>query len=402
MNLLTVPAIAIRQGSNRVLYTFAIDGTLLHDIAQVSRLGRNDGEKIIGYQRPEVISHIDEIRAYLESENPMLPNAIVLAFDSRVKFEAHDGEHRAAQVTPGLLRIPALQDDGEDRVGWIVDGQQRAAAIRDAALENFPIFVTAFITDSIDEQREQFILVNSTKPLPKGLIYELLPATDSHLPSHLQRKRFPSLLLQQLNFDPVSPLRHKIQTPTTPEGIIKDNSILRMLENSLNDGALFRFHDAAHRPETDEMMKLLINFWQAVATVFSTAWELPPSRSRLTHGAGIITMGHLMDAIADRLRNEGNPTREQFVADLTPLAPFCSWESGYWNFGPGMQRKWNEIQNTSKDIQLVANYLLVQYKRLVWNALPHALNGESTSNQSTRLAASHTAASRLEEPLPDA
>ena len=30
-------------------------------------------------------------------------------------------------------------------------------------------------------------------------------------------------------------------------------------------------------------------------------------------------------------------------------------------------RKWNEIQNTHKDIQLLANYLLVQYKARVWN-----------------------------------
>ena len=36
-------------------------------------------------------------------------------------------------------------------------------------------------------------------------------------------------------------------------------------------------------------------------------------------------------------------------------------------FCPGCQRKWNEIQNTSKDIQLLANYLLVQHKSLVWN-----------------------------------
>ena len=32
-----------------------------------------------------------------------------------------------------------------------------------------------------------------------------------------------------------------------------------------------------------------------------------------------------------------------------------------------MQRKWNEIQNTHRDIQILANYLLVQYKAKVWN-----------------------------------
>ena len=47
--------------------------------------------------------------------------------------------------------------------------------------------------------------------------------------------------------------------------------------------------------------------------------------------------------------------------------PGYVWTDGYWDFGPGCQRKWNEIQNTSKDVQLLANYLLLQYKSLVWN-----------------------------------
>src|SRR5438067_8938280 len=31
-------------------------------------------------------------------------------------------------------------------------------------------------------------------------------------------------------------LKGKIRTPTTPDGVIQDNSILKMLENSLSDG----------------------------------------------------------------------------------------------------------------------------------------------------------------------
>ena len=33
----------------------------------------------------------------------------------------------------------------------------------------------------------------------------------------------------------------------------------------------------------------------------------------------------------------------------------------------GVQRKWNEIQNTSKDIKLLANFLLLQYRAGVMN-----------------------------------
>jgi hypothetical protein len=39
---------------------------------------------------------------------------------------------------------------------------------------------------------------------------------------------------------------------------------------------------------------------------------------------------------------------------------------GHWDFGGGVVRKWSEIQNTPKDVQLLANHLLVQYRALAW------------------------------------
>lgn len=47
------------------------------------------------------------------------------------------------------------------------------------------------------------MLVNSTKPLPKTLLYELAPHTHGRLPSDLQMRKFPSLLAQRLNFGKV-------------------------------------------------------------------------------------------------------------------------------------------------------------------------------------------------------
>ena len=398
---LEVPAIAIKQSDRRDLFAFAVDGKRLHEFAQVSRLGRDDHESIAGYQRPEVISHIAEIRNYLESEAPMLPNAIVVAFDNRVSFRPLPGNGRGNGARHGHLVIPLVQEDGVAKPAWIVDGQQRAAAIRDARVDAFPVFVTGFITESVAEQREQFILVNSTKPLPKGLIYELLPATDVHLASQLERKRFPAYLLERMNYDSRSPLHLAIQTPTNPfidfsarnrrgfgssggqganvlgtagghsakvQGFIKDNSVLRMLENSLHDGALYRCRlERDGEMDTERMLKVLFNFWGAAVKVFEGAWELPPTRSRFTHGVGIISMGHVMDAIADRYRAKGIPSTEEFEADLKPLKNLCCWTDGHWDFGSGTVRKWNEVQNTTKDIQMVANYLLVQYKRLVWS-----------------------------------
>jgi DGQHR domain-containing protein len=369
-NEIRLPALEVRQGPERVLYSFAVDGKLLPEFATISRVHRDPDHEIQGYQRPEVLSHIAEIRTYLESERPMIPNSIVVAFDRRVRFEASDVQ----PLGPGYSRVgtivipvdPALPD--EDKPGWIVDGQQRCAAIREAQVERFPICVTAFIAADEHEQTEQFILVNSTRPLPKGLIYELLPATESRLPSALQKRRFPATLLERLNFDRDSPFNGLIQTPTSPEGIVKDNSILKMLENSLNDGALHRFRDPrTGRGDEESMLAIVKAFWSAVEEVFHDAWRLKPRHSRLMHGVGIVSMGFVMDAIAERYLDERLPTTADFRADLVPLKEVCHWTAGSWDFGPGMQRRWNELQNTPKDIILLGDYLLEQYRQRVWS-----------------------------------
>ncbi len=364
---LRLPALEIKQGPNRTFYSFAVDGKLLPTFATVSRIRRNGDNILAGYQRPEVLSHISEIRTYIESSEPLMPNAIVLAFDSRVRFVPQPGAPTNYSRW-GTLIIPVDKTTEQEKPGLIVDGQQRSAAIRDSQVASFPICATAFITNDDREQREQFILVNSTKPLPKGLIYELLPSTEMKLPSLLQRRRFPAQLLFRLNSDESSPLHGKIRTPTTPGGVIQDNSMLKMLENSLSDGVLYRFRDPiTGETDSEAMLSVLSSFWAATSAVFPKAWGLPPTRSRLMHGAGIISMGFLMDAIAERHRDAGIPKQDSFREDLAPLREVCRWTEGYWDFGPGVKRKWNEIQNTPKDIHMLANYLMVQYKSLVWN-----------------------------------
>lgn len=360
MRELRVPALQLAQGPTREIYAFGVDGKLLHRFAAVSRVGRDEDAAIRGYQRPEVISHINAIRAYIESETPMIPNGIVVAFDPRVRFEPRsNGKGTDLGLRQGSLIIPL---DEEERPGWIVDGQQRAAAIRDARVDRFPIFINAFITEEIAEQRAQFILVNSTKPLPKGLIHELLPATEAPLPPALHKRRLPALLMERLNYDDDSPLHGRIRTPTSTTGTIKDNSILKVLENSISDGALYpyRFTDHGH-PDTEGMLRLLKNFWTAAGQVFAEAWEKPPRQSRLTHGLGILSLGFLMDAIAERFEGR-EPSVVEFEADLTLIAPLCAWTSGAWKLGP-YQRKWNDVQNTPRDVQMIADHLLSAYRR---------------------------------------
>jgi len=364
MSEIRVPALKIKQGPGRELFSFSVKGKDIESIAAISRVKRHENE-LVGYQRPEVSTHIREIKRYLESENPMIPNALVIAFDDRVKFEPISSDNNEF----GYLVIPIAEND-ENKPGWVVDGQQRAAALREAEIGDFQMPVSAFITNDAQEQREQFILVNSTKPLPKGLIYELLPYTETKLALGLQKKRFPAQLLDKLNYGEDSPMKGMIKTATNPNGFIKDNSILKLIESSLSEGALYRFRDPhTGKGDVDNMLDLICNFWEAVADVFPDAWGVNPKNSRLMHGAGITAMGHLMDAISERYHTEEREdvtSYSHFKADLEQLSQYCKWTNGYWDFGIERKVKWNELQNISKDIQILTNYLLRKYRTEVW------------------------------------
>ena len=132
-----VPAIQVRQGA-RHIYCFAIDGKQLLNFTAVSRVRRTDGGELDGYQRPEVMNHIRAIRRYIESPEALLPNAVVLAFDDRVRFVATARRSKVGYSSMGELVIPVDEALPEaDKPALLVDGQQRVAAIRDADVAEF-------------------------------------------------------------------------------------------------------------------------------------------------------------------------------------------------------------------------------------------------------------------------
>ena len=363
----SLPAIEIRQGKQKI-YMFGIDGKELPRIATISRVHRDNEGGIGGYQRPEVLAHVSEIRRYLESEDPLLPNSLVIAFDRRVKFEPLSGEGgpngRAGFTRFGKLTIPV--DDSvpdESKPGWIVDGQQRSAAIREARIKSFPVSVVCFIAKNLEEQRAQFILVNETKPLPRPLIDELLPGTNGMLPKRLALRVLPNRLIERLNTDEDSPLKGLIKTQTLPQGVIAANSMVQALKNSLSDGSLYQFRD----PETgygdiDQLLGLLKPFWAAVEEVFPESWGKPTRQSRLMHGTGVRSLSYLMDEIVMSRPTQAKPTIRTFVDALELIRPTCKWDHGSWIFHTGEHRKWNDIQNLGKDRELVTRHLVTEYR----------------------------------------
>ena len=118
-------AIRIKQNAEHPLFMFSLTGTEILEIADISRLSRGDDGKLLGYQRPEVKKHVQDIVDYLDNEGGLFPNSIILALSSEIKFRGS----RGPRVGDGLAEAGELEiylpNPGSPRPAWIVDGQQR-------------------------------------------------------------------------------------------------------------------------------------------------------------------------------------------------------------------------------------------------------------------------------------
>src|SRR5262245_3129558 len=84
-------ALRIAQTDAYPLFVFSLRADEVLQIADVSRVSRDEVGKLIGYQRAEVRKHVQEIVDYLNSDSVIFPNAIIMAFSSQVRFQAIRG-----------------------------------------------------------------------------------------------------------------------------------------------------------------------------------------------------------------------------------------------------------------------------------------------------------------------
>jgi DGQHR domain-containing protein len=358
---LSIRALRTTQGDSVEVFSFFIKGSEIAQVAEISRISRDDDDALKGFQRKEIQNHVRGIVEYLDRGNVLFPNAIILALSPEVEFRQSrgptpEGVAEVAQI--GTLSIP-IREEGH-RVAWIVDGQQRSLALSRTKNVDIAVPVVAFIAGEIETQREQFILVNKARPLPVRLINELLPEIGIQLPRDLSTRKIPSELCNLLNRDPKSPffeLIRRISQEHLKSAVIVDTALIKVMKNSITNplGALALYKEpGAGQSDIDGMYRTMFLFWQTVKEEFPEAWGKPPTRSRLMHSAGIQAMGVLMDRIMTRFHGHSDP-RLEVQRSLRRLKPHCCWTEGTWE---GLGLKWNEVQNVPKHVRGLADLLV--------------------------------------------
>lgn len=354
MSKITFSAVLAAQSAEHTVVCFSASAAQISAFAAIERIARDGDGHLSGFQRPQIASHIQEIKDYLKRDDAVLPNPIVVAFTDNVTIR---------QVSDDIVEVTIHTENGPP--GLVVDGQQRLSALNMLPEKHFKVFVSALLCKSDAELRRQFVLINNTRPLPKSLIYELLPTVEG-LPHRFSSRSFAADLVSRLNYDSASSLRGKIHQHTNPTGIISDTAIQKVVMNSLHDGIMREFMRTPAGP--DECFKVVSDYYRAVQLVFKDAWDChKPKSSRLVHGAGIVAMGYVMEVLALSL---GSRTWGEFQKGLGLLTGKTAWTSGTWEFSTGDHRAWNAIGNTPSDITALAHYLI----RVLREALK---NGES-------------------------
>ena len=347
--LLRFDVMVPRQSDGLPVFTFAARAKDVERFARIERAGRDDAGTLRGFQRPQIASHIREIRDYLEKPNAILPNPIIVAFTKSATLEMTNKEGRHGHLTV---------DVSNGAPGWIVDGQQRFTALNEIPDRDFEVLVSGFICDCLEELQKQFILINNTRPLPKALVYELLPQV-SDLPPRMSNRSQAALMTEALNYREGSALRGMIRQQTNPKGVIRDTVLQRVLMNSLSDGAL-RLYADDNNLLLERGVNLISEYFHAVRYVFAEDWEeKTPKSSRLLHGAGIIAMGYVMEALHI---STGAEDRDSFAQGLRHLKGRTAWSSGEWVFG-NERRRWNGLQNVPADVRQLSLHLVQELRR---------------------------------------
>lgn len=345
-------AIRAKQADGHDVFCFAAEPTDVLAFSEIDRVGRHDNGELRGFQRHQIAPHIKEIRDYLSRDDALLPNAVIVAFLDNV---------RITDLNDGLVDVEISVSDNEHRPGFVVDGQQRLTALSGIRKPGFQVFVSALVCKDYNELRQQFVLINNTRPLPKTLIYELLPTVEG-LPERFTSRKLAARIVDRLNFRSDSILHGEIRQHTNPQGILSDTAMQRIVMNSTSDGAIREF--IKHDDMEERAYNLLNNFFFAVREVFGSEWVgMSPKNSRLRHGAGLVAMGFVMELLYSTCIPGCKTMRERFVAGLTALQTDTAWTSGTWQLSDNDHRPWNGIQNTSTDIDLLVNYLVRSMKR---------------------------------------
>lgn len=296
----TVPALRISQ-KGVTLYVTALPLRVVAKYANVDRWTPDNRE---GYQRPLVDRRLAELARYVVQEEGVLPTSVLLCARSEdtpaVRFEPTRSEDGFADL--GTLEIP------EGATLWVVDGQNRLYGVLrayergDDALGNytFPVSIL-YGVERYDEMIHFNIINTRQRKMPTDIV-------DRHLLIRMQNEGLRMIsagrhgereylrgktthVVDILN-ETSGPWQGQIAIPGVAgreQGLVRQHAMVYSLEPVMKDPWVATRSD-------DEVVKLLVNFWQALRDTMPEAFE-SPAEHRIQATVGIYSLHMVLPSV---------------------------------------------------------------------------------------------------------
>ena len=325
----------------RDLYVFAIDGKTITKQVGVRRMKWHGAKfKAEGFQRRLDNTRVNDIANYLSS-NPILPNALVVAFKKdSLSFEPLPHQEKDKPQWGKIIIRGKLQEVNgtlealpeEERIGYVIDGQHRLRGIEQSTLAEgtFPVIVCAFHDVPPKFQLEQFYALNQTVKISSTHLALLRRELGYELPAKEAYKKAISGVCEGLQELPGSPFQPEKHVGTAIyKGPLSITVVESMIERAIKTTKL-RFlwkQNANEIPASDieRIAKSLYIFWKAISEVFPEYWGKRPKDQRLFCAIGIYAMIMFFDKVMESIDINAPRAVDEAKAKLEPIKDI-PWE----------------------------------------------------------------------------
>lgn len=242
-NHIVVDAIKVTQ-NEKEFYMFKIKANDLLDIAYFNP---REIDRESGIQRPFKELRSKEIAEYIDSEDSVLPNNIIVSLKSEF-----------VNFNNGFLEIEQKKD-----IAFVIDGQHRLRAFKYTSKGDFELPVSGFFDLSLSEIAEIFVKINyNQKPVSKSLVYDLLGISPEIFPQYYEAHEITKVLNETVS----SPWFGLIKMLGIGKGIITQATFITALEsNKVLDQVLKEF-------SKEGKIIILSNYFQAIKELFPDQW----------------------------------------------------------------------------------------------------------------------------------
>lgn len=281
MAKIRIPATILKQ-KDKNLYLFKINSALLNKISYVTPRSEDNPDEL---QRVVNITRAKEIGKWLQDENSLLPNAVVIDLKQDVEIDATGIPD---QVT---ISIPNPDDTDDCKIAYILDGQHRVKGFDYSDGIEFDLAVVAVhnVTESV--RAKLFIDINSKQvKVDERLLLDLMAGTRI-LESDDERVYE---VIKGLDEESSSALHGKIQFLPEQKGKwIKNTTMLALLKPHIGNGGVI------YNKTTGQQIEIFNAYFNAFKEVFEDAWN-DQKTSVLTKSMGFEIMTGIFREIKQR------------------------------------------------------------------------------------------------------